>query len=220
MTSVRAYNPQASGRSAISPQTRAVIGPNAAIQLAAALTRAGRQDLARDIFDSAGVGDWLAAPPGEMIDQGRAARLHQGVRDRLAWPQAREILRDAGHLTGDYIVANRIPGFFRLLLHVLPRGWRLRLLLDAIGRHAWTFVGTGEFRVRRGTTTWEVRGNPLCQRERRPRPVCVWHAGVFERLFQRLVSPRARVEEIACEAAGDSCCRFALHWAPPEPAKS
>ena len=220
MTSVRAYNSQAPARSAISRDARAVIGPNAAIQLAAALTRAGQQAMARDLFVSAGVGDWLDEPPTRMIDELRAARLHQGLRDRLAWPQAREILADAGRLTGDYIFANRIPGFFRVLLRFLPRGLGLRLLLDAIARHAWTFVGTGEFRVRRGRPiALEIQDNPLCARERRAAPICVWHAAVFERLFQRLVSRDARVEEIQCEAAGDACCRFVLRWAPPEPAK-
>jgi len=220
MTSVRAYNSHASGRSAISRDARAVIGPNAAIQLAAALTRADRAETARDLFVGAGLGDWLESPPKQMIDERHAARLHRGLRDRLAWPQAREILADAGRLTGDYIVAHRIPGAFRVLLNCLPRGLGLRLLLDAIARHAWTFVGTGEFRVRRGAPVLlEIRRNPLCARERRKTPVCVWHAAVFETLFQRLVSRDARVEEIACEADGGSCCRFSLSWAPAARAK-
>lgn len=217
MTSAGAYSRQVAGRAESSRAARAVIGPNAAIQLAAALARAQLPDVARDVFSAAGVSDWLTDSPTHMIAQAKAARLHQGVRDRLRVEVADAVLTDAGRLTADYIIEHRIPFVFRRLLQLLPRGWSQRLLLEAIRKHAWTFVGTGRFAVRPGSPTiLEIQANPLCARERRPAPVCQWHAAVFERLFRRLVNGRARIDEIACSAAGDTCCQFALSWTPPE----
>jgi divinyl protochlorophyllide a 8-vinyl-reductase len=45
-------------------------------------------------------------------------------------------------------------------------------------------------------------------------PVCAWHAAVFRRLFQVLVSPAATAIETSCEASGDDRCRFVLAWRP------
>ena len=193
--------------------SHAVVGPNAAIQLAAALSRAGMDDFAKEIFAGAGVSDWLAHPPGAMIDERKAAWLHRSVRDRLPPERARSILADAGRLTADYLLAHRIPVPFKTLLRILPRAIAQRAFLAAIGRHAWTFVGDGRFSFRAGAVTvLEIRGNPFCAHERRAAPACNWHAAVFERLFGQLISTAAQVEEIACEACGDEACRFALQW--------
>lgn len=194
---------------------KAVIGPNAAIQLAAALRRADLDDFGREIFANAGASDWWRRPPDEMVDEVRVARLHQSVRARLAAERARGILQDAGNRTADYLLAHRIPKPFKRLLSLLPRGLAQRAFLVAIQRHAWTFVGSGRFVWRTGAeTVLEVRGNPFCANERRTSMACAWHAAVFQRLFSRLVSPEARVEETACEACGDDACRFALRWEP------
>lgn len=208
---LRREGPQASA----APQrgARALVGPNAAIQLAAALSRAGLDDFAREIFANAGVSAWLAHPPEAMIDEGLAAFLHQSVRDRLPPERAHGLLEDAGRLTADYLLEHRIPAPFKALLKVLPRGLAQRAFLAAIRRHAWTFVGTGRFSSEVGSVTvLEIRGNPFCARERRAAPACDWHAAVFERLFGQLIGPTARVEEVACEACGDEACRFTLRW--------
>jgi divinyl protochlorophyllide a 8-vinyl-reductase len=85
--------------------------------------------------------------------------------------------------------------------------------LDAIGRHAWTFAGTGRFSARCGRPcVVEIAGNPLVAGERGPAPVWVWHEAVFRRLFQALVHPQAGVTETACGAAGAPTCRFAIDW--------
>jgi divinyl protochlorophyllide a 8-vinyl-reductase len=85
------------------------------------------------------------------------------------------------------------------------------LLTRAIAAHAWTFVGSGEFRVP-GTRppTFEIVHNPVVRGEHADAPVCVWHAQVFERLFRRLVSDRIRVRETQCAAVDGHVCRFVV----------
>ncbi|HIJ62276.1 MAG TPA: bacteriochlorophyll 4-vinyl reductase [Rhodospirillaceae bacterium] len=185
------------------------IGPNSVIQLVAALKDAKLEAPASTIFQAAGAADWLTTPPDAMVDEGRVARLHQALRQGLEWPLALAILREAGLRTADYLLAVRIPKPAQCLLSLMPADWAARFLSRAIKANAWTFAGSGQFAVRRGKPTiFEMTGNPLCRGEQASKPVCVWHAAVFERLFEVLVSPGVRVRETACEALGDACCRF------------
>ena len=179
------------------------------------------EDVARDIFAEAGAREWLERPPMAMVDEIRVARIHQALREKLPYPQAKAVLTAAGELTADYLLANRIPRAFRRLFSWAPSRLGERLFLSAIRRHAWTFVGSGKFLARMGTPTiLEIRGNPFCESEKRTAPVCDWHAAVFQRLFAELISPSAHVREVACEAQGDACCRFALRWIQQGPAVS
>jgi divinyl protochlorophyllide a 8-vinyl-reductase len=123
------------------------------------------------------------------------------------------VLRDAGRRTADYLLANRIPKPVQAVLKLLPPRMAAMILVSAIRRNAWTFAGSGVFGAHSGAPTiFEIRGNPLCAGETSPAPVCAWHAAVFERLFQKLVSRRARVTETECEASGADCCRFVVDW--------
>jgi divinyl protochlorophyllide a 8-vinyl-reductase len=190
-----------------------LVGPNAAIQLAIALRSAGLNYIARDVFAKVGAQEWLERPPTAMVDEMRVARIHQGIREKLSREDAGAILAAAGQLTADYLLANRIPKAFRRLLSYLPRSVAERLFLSALRRHAWTFVGSGKFIARMGAPTiLEIKGNPFCEGEKRTAPVCDWHAAVFQRMFAQLIAPSAQVREVACEAQGDGCCRFALRW--------
>jgi divinyl protochlorophyllide a 8-vinyl-reductase len=192
---------------------QALIGPNAVIQLAIALRSAGLGHVARDIFAEAAAEEWLERPPTAMVDEIRVARIHQALREKLTNRKAKAVLTAAGELTADYLLAHRIPKAFKWLLSWLPIRVGERLFLVAIRRHAWTFVGSGKFEARVGTPTiLEITGNPFCEREKRTEPVCDWHAAVFQRLFAEVISPSAHVREVACEARGDACCRFALCW--------
>jgi len=141
------------------------------------------------------------------------ARLHQTVRSVAPEGEGMLLMAEAGRLTADYILAHRIPRPAQALLKILPARLAARVLVPAIGAHAWTFAGSGRFSGCAGPpTVFELTGNPLCAGERATEPVCAWHAAVFQRLFQVLVSPAARVAETSCEARGDSCCRFVLDW--------
>jgi divinyl protochlorophyllide a 8-vinyl-reductase len=85
--------------------------------------------------------------------------------------------------------------------------------VSAIRRHAWTFAGSGRFRVLPGTPLrLEVAGGPIPRAGAADHPVCGYYAATFETLFRALVSPRTQVTEVACEAMGAPACVFALRW--------
>lgn len=187
--------------SAHPPHTGARIGPNAILQLVPVLDRMeGRA--ARDLLlGAAGV----AVPPDDagMWPEAQCRAAHwavwQGCGDR-----APDILAAAGQGTADYILANRIPGPAKRLIRALPAPLGARLLTAAIAKHAWTFTGSGRFRVAaRRPLTFEIAENPLAF----PGHPCPWHAAVFARLYQALVWPKARVEAVE----DGPVSRFTLH---------
>lgn len=185
----------------------ALIGPNAVLQLVPVLDHtcgpAQRQRLLRD----AGI---IHLPDGSrMIPEALPARLLMALRAALP-EQAPGIAAEAGRRTADYLIAHRIPGRAKWLLGHLPRALAAELLSRAIARHAWTFAGSGRFRIAaRRPRTFEITANPLASGEA-VEPLCHWHTAVFEGLFQTLVDPRVQVRETGCCAAGDSACRFVL----------
>jgi divinyl protochlorophyllide a 8-vinyl-reductase len=193
----------------------AKIGPNAVIQLVAALRASQLAGAAPAIFRDAGVGDWLAVPPAAMVDERRVARLHQCVRASLPAAQAAGVLADAGRMTADYLLANRIPRVAHATFRILPAPLSASLLVAAVRRNAWTFAGSGQLYARAGApTVFELAGNPLCAGETAPAPVCVWHAAVFQRLFEVLVDSSSQVIETHCRAAGNDRCRFLVDSGP------
>ncbi len=149
-------------------------------------------------------------PDGEhMIPEGDAARLHH--RLRLEFPaRAPDLARAAGFATGDYILAHRIPRAAQAVLKLLPPPLAARALSTGIARHAWTFAGSGTFRVV-DPWTFEIDHNPLIRGEHGPAPLCHWHAAVFERLYARLVHRDVRCVETRCGAQpGSHTCRFEI----------
>ena len=199
-------------RAPISDAREARIGPNSVLQLAqvldAHLGKAATQALLLD----AG----LTALPTDsgLMPEGPAARLHQALRSRH--PDAAAMLAtEAGARTGDYILAHRIPQPAQHLLRRLPRFLSAPLLAAAISKHAWTFAGSGEFRVaQRRPLVFELSDNPIVRGENALQPLCHWHAAVFQRLFTTLVSPDMRCLETDCCAQGARTCRFRMQsWA-------
>jgi divinyl protochlorophyllide a 8-vinyl-reductase len=191
------------------------IGPNAVLQLMEALQRADLGDLIPSLFGVSGASSWLDEPPTAMVDQQKVAALHQAVRTHLPPSTSQSVLREAGRLTADYLLAVRIPRLAQRLLRVLPDFLAARLLLAAISANAWTFAGTGAFTTHQrtlfgGPIILELQGNPLCAGEIAGSPCCAWHEAVFARLFQVLVNPACTVVELECEAQGAACCRFLL----------
>jgi divinyl protochlorophyllide a 8-vinyl-reductase len=185
------------------------IGPNARLQLIPVLDRAlGAPDRLR-LFARAGAG---AVPSDRMIPEGPVAQVHRAVRACLP-DQAPALMQEAGRGTADYILAHRIPKAAQRLLRALPRRLSAPLLARAIARNAWTFAGSGQFRI----VSWhpmvfEIADNPVIRGEAAPYPVCDWHVAVFRRLFAALVDPGVTVTETACCACGAPACRFVLHF--------
>lgn len=193
------------------------VGPNAVIQLGQALRARLGEEAAREVFDGAGLREMLERPPAGMVEQDTAARLFESLFARLPAAGAAEIAREAGTRTADYVMAHRIPRAARAVLKVLPAALAAPLLIGAIGRHAWTFAGSGTFTASPGpppgmTRVIEIAGNPLAM------PGCAWHLAVFERLFRVLVAPRAAVAHTRCCHAGAPACRFEIDIAPRPPA--
>ena len=195
------------------PSIPGVIGPNSVLQLFEALKAEGLYDVSAPVFATAGVADWLVEPPEKMVDQRRVARLHQALRAVSSRQEGVALMADSGRRTADYILANRIPKPAQVLLKALPARLAAMAFVPAIKAHSWTFAGTGVFTGKAGLpTVFTLTGNPLCAGERASVPVCTWHAAVFQRLFQVLVSPRARAVETDCEACGSPFCRFEVDW--------
>lgn len=186
------------------------IGPNALMQLAPVLDRTEGEAARRALFAAHGL---MEVPDGSaMIDEGLVAAIHQDMRLRFPH-EARSMARKAGLATGDYILANRIPAPARALLRALPAPLAARALTRAITAHAWTFCGTGRLAAHPGhPTVFEIAANPVVRGEIRMRPICDWHAAVFERLFSALVHRQARVREVTCCAMGHEACRFEIRW--------
>ena len=189
------------------------IGPNAVIQVAAALANRLGTGVARELMLSAGLGAYVKAPPQKMIDEREVIALHSLLRERLQPATANEVARAAGLATGDYLLANRIPRIAQLVLRALPAPLAAPLLLSANRRHAWTFTGSGHFHATTGRPiVITIENCPICRGANAARPQCEYYAATFARLFRRLVQRHATVRETACQACGADQCRFEIDW--------
>jgi divinyl protochlorophyllide a 8-vinyl-reductase len=187
------------------------IGPNAITRVAQALRDEVGDAATRAVFTHAALADALDDPPTAMVDEADVRRLHVELRDAIGPERAARVAREAGRLTGDYLLANRIPRPAQAVLKRLPAALAERALLAAVGRHAWTFAGSGRFAATPGSpTVVEIADNPLCRGVLADAPACHYHAATFERLWRTLVSPHTRVIETACCATGAPSCRFEL----------
>lgn len=191
-------------------ESPARIGPNAVTRVAEALRAAGGDPLATQVFCAAGCSDWLTEPPETMVEEARVIRLHRIVAACLPEEQAVSVLSDAGHRTGAYILANRIPRLARMTLRASPARLAGPLLLTAIRRNAWTFAGSGKVAVGR-SHPWRIRiaENPLAV------PGCPWHRAVFETLFRALVHAEAVVAHLRCKACNGEDCLFEISVPAP-----
>lgn len=168
---------------------------------------------ARELLDSVGLGAYVDAPPGQMVEEREVIALHSAVRSRLTPEAARSIAHAAGLATGDYLLAHRIPRSAQIVLRALPASLASRLLLAAITRHAWTFAGSARFTARGGRRTlFRLEDCPICRGAQSAAPLCEYYAATFTRLFSRLVHPRAEARETACIAAGAPACQFEVEW--------
>jgi divinyl protochlorophyllide a 8-vinyl-reductase len=186
------------------------IGPNAIIRLAEALRQLQGEAVCAEVFAQAGLSAYLAEPPERMVHEQEVIRLHYAARgqlDRLAYREAAWL---SGMLTGDYVLANRIPRPVQWLLRALPYRASAKMLASAIKQHAWTFVGSGTFAFapRPGGLILEIGESPLARGVNDEEPVCDYYAASFERMFSRLAHARVRVTEVECVANGADRCRF------------
>jgi divinyl protochlorophyllide a 8-vinyl-reductase len=132
-----------------------------------------------------------AVPTGDhMISEIAALRVHRwlALREPVA---CFAIAEEAAQRTADYIIANRIPAPAVWLLQRLPARLSAPLLMQAIRRHAWTFVGAGKF-IPHGAWAFTIDRSGADDPLMPPDSLFHWYAAVFERLYQRLVAPQSR----------------------------
>jgi len=197
------------------------IGPNAITRMAEATDAAMGREVTLGLFHAAGLERHLAAPPQQMVPERDVTALHRVLRHRLGATQAGKLAREAGRLTAEYLLAHRIPRPVQWLLRILPPRPAARILLAAISRHAWTFTGSGSFRVLPSRPLrLEIRGGPIA-RAAMPvagddavgqAPACDYYAATFATLFRALVSRHAEATETQCAALGAEACVFAITW--------
>lgn len=181
------------------------VGPNAVIQLAAALRDRWGAAEARRFFERHGLAALIDSPPESMIEERVPALLMTSLWCDYDPDTAAGIAADAGRRTADYIIAHRIPRIAKAAFRLAPRQAGARLLLSAIERHAWTFAGSGYCETfRQKPFLISIRDNPLAV------PQCCWHVAVFERLFRRLASGEAVVRHASCCLDGKAACRFEI----------
>ena len=190
---------------------RALIGPNAIIQMTEALcAHLGAQNT-RALLEAVQLDGYLDHPPKNMVPQAEVVALHRQVWHAVDRAAFQRISADAGRRTADYLLAKRIPRPVQWLLQRLPDALAARLLSRAIAQHAWTFAGSGVFRYRwQPQLVYAIQGNPLAAGLHTEVPVCAYYAATFERLLRILVNDHWRVVEFACEARGDPACRFEI----------
>jgi divinyl protochlorophyllide a 8-vinyl-reductase len=187
------------------------IGPNVIIQVAAA-ARAQIGERFADALVRDATPYSLHELPGEMIDQREAQAIVRELVARIGARDAVPVLREAGERTAEYLLANRIPRVAQWVMRALPRRMGLSVLLRAMSANAWTFAGSGAFRVVpfRPWPRLEFGSCAMCAGMHEDEPMCHFYGGTFEQLIRRLIAPAATVREVECMAQGGHRCRFEL----------
>lgn len=162
----------------------ALIGPNAVLKAVEVMEeRLGPAETAAILADA----QIARLPSGEqMIPEIHALRLHRwlALHDPMG---AFVIAEEAGARTADYIIANRIPKPAVWLLRHLPAMLAAPLLMAAIRKHAWTFVGAGVFTAA-GAWCFTIDRSAADDRIPPPDSLFLWYAAVFTRLYRALVA--------------------------------
>lgn len=196
-----------------SGQDIARIGPNAIIRVGEALLALQGAEVADRIHAAAGLSHYRHRPPEEMVPESEVTSLQQALRAELPTAVAGAVARDAGRRTGDYLLAHRIPKPAQRLLKWLPPSPACRMLLNAVAKNAWTFVGSGRYGFTMGRpVVVSIAHCPICRGATARIPICDFYTGAFERLCQTLVSRHARVRETQCQALGAPACLFEIDW--------
>lgn len=183
------------------------IGPHAVIHMAEAMAERLGPFVAAGVLASALIEE-VPGADGGMIPEIEALRLHRWLL--MTEPvEGFAITREAARRTADYIIANRIPAPAVALLRALPAALAAPLLMRAIARHAWTFIGGGAFRAE---TAWSFTIDRTAAEDPMPVPDSTfeWYGAVFERLFQRLVAGDCRIKIVPVRGASEPVHHFRL----------
>ncbi len=196
------------------PARTGCIGPNAVTRLAEALEGGDDPTIVRRVFVRAGLAGYLTSPPTQMVPAADYSSLCRALFTELESPRAHAAARHSGELTGDYLLAKRIPATFQAVLRHLPASLAARALAVAISGHAWTFIGDGAFSWRGapGGLDLILTDSPACRGLRAADPICDAFASTFGRIFSGALGRPVTVVEVDCAAMANKCCRFEVRW--------
>lgn len=194
------------------------IGPNAVLQLAAALRQLKGEGVCRAVFTDAGLAGLLDTPPEGMVGEHEVVALHLALTVRLGTAPAEHVAAGAGRLTAAYLLANRIPALAQAILRRMPMWMALRLLCRAIQRHAWTFAGSGRFSFCVGQElVLTISGGPLSLGAGGRASLAAYYVQTFQGVIEGATSRSMPLVGATNDGASMSL-RFAR--AKPEPASS
>ncbi|WP_081095411.1 bacteriochlorophyll 4-vinyl reductase [Erythrobacter donghaensis] len=187
-------------------RAEALIGPNAVLKAVEVMEeRLGHAETQAILADA----QIAHLPSGaHMIPETEALRLHRwlALHDPIG---AAVIAEEAGARTADYIIARRIPRAAGWLLRRLPASLAAPLLMAAIRKHAWTFVGGGAFTPQ---DAWRFTIDRSLAGDRLPPPESLfhWYAAVFTRLYRVLVAPNCTCRMIEPDVPCDMARSYAI----------
>jgi divinyl protochlorophyllide a 8-vinyl-reductase len=187
------------------------MGPNSITQIAQALHDLHGADTQQAVFRAAGLVQRLQHPPSRPVPVTEVALLHHALVLQLGEIHAEAVSRLAGQRTGEYLLARRIPRAVQWLLRHLPPAWAARLLIQAIRRNAWTFLGRGLFFAAPGQPLRILfLGAPLCNGPKLSEPGSAYYQATFEILFHALVSPSSSIAHRRCSECRGRVCEYSL----------
>jgi len=190
---------------------QAKIGPNSIIQTVQALKETYGIPQTNEILQRGGHSQLIERLPSEMVQEQEFLRLIQALIGQLGAEPTMTILRRSGQLTAFYLLKHRIPHPFQKLLNVLPLAPGFTLLLFAIKKSAWTFVGSGLFSFVGGREPKIIIANRHAE-QHIPAEICSFYAGTFEQIFQSLLDEHTQVQAIAGQPGSDVRCAYAVHF--------
>jgi divinyl protochlorophyllide a 8-vinyl-reductase len=195
------------------PAPTGKIGPNAVTRLAEALEVMEGPDWRDAVFRSAGAMQHLFSPPGQMVREEDVSCLQAALYHQFGPKRAAAIAAEAGLLTARYLLDYRIPQLAQRVLRWMPMRLAVAFLLYAIGKHAWTFAGSGRFSFRlMPDVLLTLTDAPVCRSIDAHEPVCAYYAATFEGVLSGATGRVVGVREIECQAAGGAACRFLVTW--------
>ncbi|MZP29319.1 bacteriochlorophyll 4-vinyl reductase [Heliobacterium undosum] len=193
----------------IATNTYGKIGPNSIIQTVAALKERYGEGKTAEFLVKVGRSDLTQKLPAEMVDEQEFNDLVRSIQAGFGNQELTQLLRRSGELTAAYLLKHRIPVPIQWILRILPVRSGLKMLLSAIEKNAWTFVGTGSYR-------FTIENHPKITIERcvscrgmsADEPICAFYEGTFQTLIRTLVDQKATVKETSCSANGASACIY------------
>jgi divinyl protochlorophyllide a 8-vinyl-reductase len=187
------------------------IGPNAIVQTALAVASRFGRPAADEVLAASGTGYTLEHLPEAMIPEAAFRALAEAVIERFGQAEAESILRDAGYLTAEYVLANRIPAAAQRIIRATRRAIGPWLLLRAIGANAGTFGESGTFGFdTRPATRVRIANRFLSSNRPAAAAICRYNQGAFRRLFESLIDRRSLIVEETCQARGDAACTYRI----------